>query len=97
MPIFALYNFNDTNLVAADSAVGNGAQNGAYFDGAFPVGGRVALDGVDDKVKIYSSPEFQLPRGTLEIQFSQTEHVGSQPNTVLSRDSRDETPGGYRI
>ncbi|RUS59290.1 tandem-95 repeat protein [Pseudorhodobacter sp. E13] len=97
MPIFALYNFDDTGLVAADSAVANGAQDGAYFDGAAPVGGRAVLDGINDKVKIYPSPTFQLPRGTLEIQFSQTSHVGDYPNTVLSRDTASETPGGYRI
>ncbi|MGB3278385.1 MAG: Ig-like domain-containing protein, partial [Pseudorhodobacter sp.] len=97
MPVFALYNFDDTGLVAADSALDNGAQDGAYFDGAAPVGGRAILDGIDDKVKIYADPEFQLSRGTLEIQFSQTEQVGDYPNTVLSRDSIGETSGGYRI
>lgn len=97
MPIFALYNFDDTSTVAADSAVENGAQDGIYLDGATAVDGRAVLDGIDDKVKIYSSPTFQLERGTLEIQFSQTEHQGDGPNTILSRDTRDETPGGYRI
>ena len=97
MPIFALYNFNDTGVVAADSAIANGAQDGAYFDGAAPVGGRAVLDGIDDRVKIFPSSEFQLDRGTLEIQFSQTAHVGTEPNTVLSRDTRTETLGGYRI
>lgn len=97
MPIFALYNFDDTGAVAADSALENGAQNGSYLDGAVPVGGRVVLDGVDDKVKIAPGPEFDLPRGTLEIQFSQSAHVGDYPNTVLSRDTVGENPGGYRI
>ncbi|WP_022703120.1 Ig-like domain-containing protein [Pseudorhodobacter ferrugineus] len=97
MPVFALYNFDDAGLVAADSALANGAENGAYFDGAVPVGGRAVLDGVDDKVKIYPDENFQLARGTLEIQFSQSAHVGVTPNTVLSRDSVGETPGGYRI
>ena len=67
MPIFALYNFDDTGLIAADSALSNGAQDGAYFDGAAPSGGRAILDGINDKVKIYPNSEFQLARGTLEI------------------------------
>jgi hypothetical protein len=97
MPIFALYNFDDAGLIAADSALGNGAQDGAYFDGAFAQGGRAVLDGVNDKVKIYPNSEFEMVRGTLEIQFSQTAQVGTGPNTVLSRDSVGETPGGFRI
>ncbi|MDN5787942.1 Hint domain-containing protein [Pseudorhodobacter sp.] len=103
MPVFSLYNFNDGGvynggyLVAADSALANGAEDGAYFNGAHPSGGRAILDGVDDKVKIYPDDEFQLSRGTLEIQFSQTQQVGTGPNTVLSRDSVGEHPGGFRI
>ena len=97
MPVFALYNFDDAGLIAADSALDNGAQDGAYFDGAEPDGGRAILDGINDKVKIFANSEFQLSRGTLEIQFSQTEQVGDSPNTVLSRDSVGETQGGYRI
>ena len=61
MPVFALYNFDDIGTVAADSALENGAQDGMYLDGAAPVGGRVVLDGVDDKVKIYGNPEFESP------------------------------------
>ena len=97
MPIFALYNFDDTSTDAVDSAVENGAQDGIYLDGATAVDGRAVLDGIDDKVKIYADPTFQLDRGTLEIQFSQTEHQGDGPNTILSRDTASETPGGYRI
>ncbi|QCO57068.1 tandem-95 repeat protein (plasmid) [Pseudorhodobacter turbinis] len=97
MPIFALYNFDETGTVAADSALGNGAQNGAYLDGATSIGGKAVLDGVDDKVKILPNEEFQMSSGTLEIQFSQDAHVGDTPNTVLSRDTLSETDGGYRI
>ena len=97
MPIFALYHFNDTGAVAADQALGNGAENGVYLDGAAPMCGRAVLDGTNDKVKIHANPDFQLDRGTLAIQFSQAAHRGETPNTVLSRDTRGETPGGYRI
>ncbi|MFN3972658.1 MAG: Hint domain-containing protein [Gemmobacter sp.] len=96
MPVIARYDFDDADTVAADSALANGAQNGLYTDGAASVGGRAVLDGVNDKVKIQAE-EFQLAQGTLEIQFTQAAHVGSGPNTVLSRDSTGETPGGYRV
>ncbi len=97
MPVFARYELNDAGAVAVDAATLNGAQNGLYTDGATSSGGRAVLDGVNDKVKILQDPAFQLARGTLEIQFSQTAHVGTGPNTVLSRDSVGETAGGYRV
>jgi Ca2+-binding RTX toxin-like protein len=97
MPVFALYNFDETGSPVLDSALGNGAQNGKYINGATPVGGLATLDGVDDLVKIFPDPSFQMDRGTLEIQFSQTSHVGNGPNTILSRDSVGNTAGGYRI
>lgn len=97
MPVFARYELDDTGSIAADSALANGAQDGAYTDGAASAGGRAVLDGVNDKVKIGHDPAFQLGRGTLELQFAQTAHVGSGPNTVLSRDSVGETAGGYRV
>ena len=97
MPVFALYNFDEAFSPVLDSALGNGAQNGKYINGATPVGGRAVLDGNDDLVKITADPAFQLDRGTLEIQFTQTAHTGNGPNTILSRDSVGETAGGYRI
>lgn len=97
MPVIARYELDDIGTEAADSATGNGAQNGTYLDGAASVGGRAVLDGVDDKLKIFDDSAFQLSQGTLEIQFSQTAQTGSGPNTVLSRDSVGETAGGYRV
>ena len=97
MPVFALYNFDEAASPVLDSALGNGAQDGKYINGATPVGGLATLDGFDDLVKIYHDPTFQLDSGTLEIQFTQTAHVGNGPNTILSRDSVGETAGGYRI
>jgi hypothetical protein len=93
MAVIARYDFNDTGTVAADSATGNGAQDGTYTDGAAGVGGLAVLDGVNDKVKV-SSEEFQMPRGTLEVQFAVANLDGIQ--TIVSRDSVGETAGGYR-
>ncbi len=97
MPVFALYNFDESNSPVRDTALDNGAQDGKYINGATPVAGRATLDGYDDLVKIYQDPAFQLDRGTLEIQFTQNAHVGNGPNTILSRDSVGQTDGGYRI
>ncbi|WP_435259247.1 Hint domain-containing protein [Thioclava sp. FR2] len=98
MPVFALYNLNDTTSEALDSATGDGAQNGFYFNGAVSNGDQAVLDGIDDIVKIASSPVFQLNTGTLEIQFTvdPTRNV-SDTETVLSRDSSGTTAGGYQI
>ncbi|MFN3294420.1 MAG: type I secretion protein, partial [Gemmobacter sp.] len=98
MPVFALYNFNDTDTTIQDSALGNGAQNGLYMNGAVASGGQAVLDGVDDIAKIYASPIFQMDRGTLAMKFTQTAHVGDNPNTILSRDSVGNAEGGgYRV
>lgn len=98
MPVFALYNFNDTDTTIQDSALGNGAQNGLYMNGAVASGGQAVLDGVDDIAKIYVNPAFQMDRGTLAMKFTQTAHVGDNPNTILSRDSAGNAEGGgYRV
>ena len=95
MPVIALYEFNEAGPVAADTAVGNGAQDGTNTDGATGVGGRLVLDGVNDKMKV-GDEVFQLDRGTLEIQFA-VDALKDDAQTVLSRDSVGQTNGGYRI
>ena len=95
MPVIALYNFNDAGTVAADDATGNGAQDGSYTDGAASVGGRAVLDGINDKAKM-TAEDFQMSKGTLEIQFS-VDALKDDTQTVLSRDSTGQTAGGYRI
>ncbi|MFN4153219.1 MAG: Hint domain-containing protein [Paracoccaceae bacterium] len=98
MPVIALYTLDDPSTTAADSAVGNGAQDGIYLNRAMSVDGRAVLDGVDDIVKIFTDPAFQLARGTLEIQFSlESGTTLTEPRTILSRDSAGETEGGFRI
>ena len=95
MPVFALYNFNDNSDVV-DDAPSNGIQNGLYVNGASASGGDLQLDGIDDFVKIYPAPTFQMPRGTLEINFTPTGTL-TAPQTVLSRDSVGENQGSYRV
>jgi len=97
MPIFALYDFNDAGTVAADAALGNGAQDGVYINGAVASGGQAQMDGTNDLIKIYQDPIFQMDRGTLDIQFSLSETPQTGTQTVLSRDSAGQTNGGYHI
>lgn len=97
MPVFALYNFDDADTTARDSALGNGAQDGLYLNGAAASGGQVVLDGQNDLVKIYPNPVFQMDRGTLEISFALGTDPLTKTQTVLSRDSVGNTDGGYRI
>ncbi len=97
MPVFALYNFDDADTTAHDSALGNGAQDGLYVNGAAASGGQVVLDGDNDLVKIYPNPAFQMDRGTLDISFALGADPLTDTQTVLSRDSTGTTDGGYRI
>jgi len=97
MPVFALYNFDDAGSQAQDSALGNGAQDGVYINGAASVSGQASLDGVNDLVKINANPAFQLNTGTLEIQFLTFPAKFTGTQTVLSRDSVGDNVGSYHI
>jgi Ca2+-binding RTX toxin-like protein len=97
MPVFALYNLNDAGTVAADSAAGNGAQDGRYVNGAASDGQQVVLDGINDLVKIYPDTSFQMDRGTLAIDFTLSDQPLEGTQTVLSRDSVGTSAGGYHI
>ncbi|MGB4828854.1 MAG: Hint domain-containing protein [Paracoccaceae bacterium] len=96
MPVFALYNFNDNTTVVDDAPI-NGVQNGIYLNGATAVGGNLVLDGCNDFAKIYPAPQFQMPRGTLEINFTPTSTHMKCAQTVLARDSLGQNQGSYRV
>jgi Ca2+-binding RTX toxin-like protein len=96
MPVFALYNFDDVDALR-DSALGNGAQDGFYNNGAASVGGQLVLDGVNDYGKIFSDPSFQLARGTVEIDFTVGEFDYRGQQTVLSRDGVGQHDGSFRV
>lgn len=52
---------------------------------------------MDDLVKIYPDPTFQLTRGTLDITFTTDPDAPTGTQTVLSRDSVGDTAGGFRV
>lgn len=97
MPVFALYNFDDAGSTVQDAALGNGAQNGIYLNGAGSNGTQAVLDGTDDLVKIWPSETFQLDRGTLEVQFTASTTPQTEVQTILARDSIGDHAGGYSI
>lgn len=97
MPIFALFNLDDTGTLALDSAPANGDQLGTYINGATAEGGQAVLDGDNDLVKIFPDPSFQMDSGTLNIQFTTADTEVCTTQTVLSRDSVGQTDGGYHI
>lgn len=96
MPVFAHYNLNDLGTTAHDSALGNGAQDGLYLNGAASDGERAVLDGQDDVVKILRDDVFQMDRGTLDIKFT-IGHASEGTETIISRDSTGTTDGGFRM
>ncbi|MFN7050599.1 MAG: type I secretion protein, partial [Gemmobacter sp.] len=96
MPVFAHYNLNDLGTTAHDSALGNGAQDGYYLNGAASDGERAVLDGQDDVVKILRDDVFQMDRGTLDIKFT-IGHESEGTETIISRDSTGTTDGGFRM
>ena len=97
MPVFALFNFDDTSTLAMDSSPISGTQFGYYVNGAAASGGQAVLDGDNDLVKIAPDPLYQMDTGTLAIEFT----LGASPltgtQTVISRDSSGDTPGGFRV
>ncbi|MGN0932045.1 Hint domain-containing protein [Falsigemmobacter intermedius] len=96
MPVFAYYDFNDPDNILRDGALDNGAQQGMYMGGAAASEGRLQLDGNTAYAKIYPAEMFQDGRGTVALEFSMTSHSGEGPDTVLSRDSREEG-SGFRV
>jgi Ca2+-binding RTX toxin-like protein len=96
MPVFALYNFDTASTVVDDAPI-NGIQNGIYLNGATASGGDLVLDGVGAFAKIYPASQFQMPQGTLEINFTPSSDAITEPQTVLSRDSTGQNQGSYSV
>ncbi|MDH5529870.1 MAG: Hint domain-containing protein [Paracoccaceae bacterium] len=94
MAVFAQYEFSGDGNALADEAVSDGSQNGVLLNGAVQSGGCLLLDGVNDHAVIAASPDFQLPQGTIAIDFIQSAHTGDGTDTILSRDSAGQDNSG---
>jgi len=94
MPNISLWDFTSN---ANDSVTADGtAQNGTLVNGASVSGGALELDASHCQYMLVDpDPAFQLDQGTIEIQFTQDQHVGSSPDTLISRDSSGYDNGGH--
>jgi hypothetical protein len=92
MPLIAVWTFNDAGA-ATDTITSDGStQSGTYEAGASAAAGSVSFDGIDDHVLIGSDSSFQLPQGTITMQFTPTT---LQYGWVFSRDSSGNDDGGH--
>lgn len=96
MSLIAFWDFNETDKTqaVADGATADGAQDGVYMGDAQPVGGKLVLGG-KGHVLIPADDAFQLSKGTLKVEFTQNKHIGSSPDTIVSRDSSGRDDGGH--
>ncbi|MEM6759209.1 MAG: Hint domain-containing protein [Pseudomonadota bacterium] len=97
-------NFNDPfaqNLIGlwdflnsdpnGDTGLADGlAQDGTPENGASIAGGRLRLDGQNDRFDVdgNNGPNdvpFDLDEGTISVQFTQDKHVGTSPDTLVNR------------
>ncbi len=81
----------------ADTALDTaGAVSNGHLQGdAEMVSGELQLDGHGDYMLVNAADEHQLDAGRLEIVFNQEAHVGSSPDTLVSRDSTNFDDGGH--
>lgn len=97
MPVIARYDFDEPEgPYLHDSSPAAGDQLGWYAGGAVPQDGQLVLNGTDAFAKLFQDNTFQMPRGTLEFQFSPAS-TRDVPQTLVSRDSEGNTPGAFRI
>ncbi|WP_299028274.1 Hint domain-containing protein [uncultured Sulfitobacter sp.] len=80
------------NGTADDTSAANGAQDGAFQNGASATFGALELDGSTQYVEVAPDTAFQLSSGTLITEFTAaTQHTGA----VFSRDSLNNDDGGH--
>nr|WP_303966743.1 Hint domain-containing protein [Donghicola eburneus] len=80
----------------ADTGLEDGvAQNGKLFGHANVKNDQLHLDGHDDYMTIEGNDNpFDLGQGTIEVQFTQKEHVGYSEDVIISRGEIEDAYGG---
>jgi len=70
-----------------DTGLADGiAQNGHFENGAFASGDQLRIDGHNDFFDVSGADHpFDLAEGTIKVQFTQSEHIGSSPDTIVNR------------
>ncbi len=95
--LVGLWDFR-SGATTKDTGLADGiAQNGHFEGNAFASHDQLRTDGHDDWFDV-SGPDhpFDLPRGTIEVQFTQEVHKGTSPDTVVNRgEFHDAQHEGY--
>ena len=75
-----------------DTGLADGiAQNGSFKGGAKASGDQLVTDGHGDYFNVSGKDDpFDLPRGTIETQFTQHAHKGTSPDTIVNRGEEDD-------
>ena len=95
--LVGLWDFRSGAEASDTGLADGGAQNGAFAGDASASGDQLRTDGNGDYFDVRGNRDtFDLPQGTLQVEFTQTAHVGSQPETIVSRgESDDASSEGY--
>ncbi|WP_152912583.1 Hint domain-containing protein [Candidatus Rhodobacter oscarellae] len=99
--LVGLWDFINGNA-NADTGLADGiAQNGAFEGNAGASGDRAHFDGHGDRFDVIADDDDDdvfdnLDKGTIEVQFTQDSHIGSSPDTLVSRgEYEDAGDDGY--
>ena len=95
--LVGLWDFR-SGATTADTGLDDGiAQNGHFHGNAGASGDRAHFDGYDDYFDVSGADApFDLAAGTIEVQFTQDQHIGSSPDTLVSRgEAADWNTEGY--
>ncbi|MDJ0827928.1 MAG: Ig-like domain-containing protein, partial [Rhodobacter sp.] len=82
----------------ADTGLDDGvAQNGAFFGNGSASGDRAHFDGHGDRFDVSGNDDpFDMSKGTIEVQYRQDSHIGTSPDTLVSRgEYADRGSEGY--
>ncbi|MEL6414468.1 MAG: Hint domain-containing protein [Pseudomonadota bacterium] len=100
--LIGLWDFENGNKTK-DTGLDDGlAQNGTFESDAFASGGQANFSGSDDRFDVEGDnggpleSAFDLSSGTIEVQFSQENHLGSSVDTIVNRgEFADRDSEGY--
>ena len=91
MNLIGLWDFLNGNPNGDTGTADGLTQNGTPENGANIAGGRLHLDGHNDRFDVegdHGGPKesaFDLSEGTISVQFTQEEHIGSSHDTLVNR------------
>lgn len=82
----------DYGAESKDTGLGDGIrQNGDFENGAYAYAGYLKTDGYNDYFEVNGDDDpFDLDEGTIELEFTQYDHIGSSPDTLVSRGEYDD-------